>query len=746
MAKRKKEDSNTKNNSLSENVHIKGAGQVQDEVITNTLTGNFMPYAMSVILSRAIPEIDGLKPSHRKLLYTMYNMGLLQGGTIKSANIVGRTMQLNPHGDAAIYETMVRLSRGNESLLYPFVESKGNFGKAYSKNMMYAASRYTEAKLAPICHELFDDIKSDTVDFVDNYDNTMKEPTLLPVTFPSVLCNVTTGIAAGMASSIASFNLKEICETTTALMKNPDHIISDTLIAPDFVGGGYVIYDKAELDKIYETGRGSVKVRAKYTYDKKYNCIDVTEIPPTTTSEAIIDKIIELVKSNKIKEISDIRDETDLSGLKITIDLKRGVDADKFMAKLYKMTPLQDSFSCNFNVLIKGRPMVLGVKSILLEWIDFRLECIRRRITFNLDKKRKQLHLLKGLSKILLDIDKAIKIVRETESENEVVPNLMIGFGIDEIQAEYVAEIKLRHLNREYILKRIKDIEQLESDIAELESILSSKNKMKKIIISELENVTKKYDRGRKSQVLYEIDEISVDEEVEIPDYPVTLFLSEHGYLKKIKTANLRMSGEQKLKEGDRMLPEIECSNKDELLFFTNEHQVYKSKADDFADTKASALGEYVASKLEMAENEKVIYMAVLSEYTGYMIFVFENGKLAKVDVSAYQTKTNRKKLINAYSSKAPLAQALYIKEDTDIVLCSSGGKMLLVNTAAILPKTTKDTQGIAAMKLKKTQKVTSIHLYKEGEFEKAWRFRAKNLPAAGAVPGESDIAEQITF
>lgn len=746
MAKRKKEDSNNKNNSLSENVHIKGAGQVQDEVITNTLTGNFMPYAMSVILSRAIPEIDGLKPSHRKLLYTMYNMGLLQGGTIKSANIVGRTMQLNPHGDAAIYETMVRLSRGNESLLYPFVESKGNFGKAYSKNMMYAASRYTEAKLAPICHELFDDIKSDTVDFVDNYDNTMKEPTLLPVTFPSVLCNVTTGIAAGMASSIASFNLKEICETTAALMKNPDHIISDTLIAPDFVGGGFIIYDKAELDKIYETGRGSVKVRAKYTYDKKYNCIDVTEIPPTTTSEAIIDKIIELVKSNKIKEISDIRDETDLSGLKITIDLKRGVDADKFMAKLYKMTPLQDSFSCNFNVLIKGRPMVLGVKSILLEWIDFRLECIRRRITFNLDKKRKQLHLLKGLSKILLDIDKAIKIVRETESENEVVPNLMIGFGIDEIQAEYVAEIKLRHLNREYILKRIKDIEQLESDIAELEAILSSKNKMKKIIISELENVTKKYDRGRKSQVLYEIDEISVDEEVEIPDYPVTLFLSEHGYLKKIKTANLRMSGEQKLKEGDKMLPEIECSNKDELLFFTNEHQVYKSKADDFADTKASALGEYVASKLEMAENEKVIYMAVLSEYTGYMIFVFENGKLAKVDVSAYQTKTNRKKLINAYSSKSPLAQAIYIKEDTDLVLCSSGGKMLLVNTAAILPKTTKDTQGIAAMKLKKTQKVTSLHLYKEGEFEKAWRFRAKNLPAAGAVPGESDVAEQITF
>lgn len=746
MAKRKKSEEKQNNNPLADNVHIKGAGLIQDEVITDTLTGNFMPYAMSVILSRAIPEIDGLKPSHRKLLYTMYNMGLLQGGTIKSANIVGRTMQLNPHGDAAIYETMVRLSRGNEALLYPFVESKGNFGKAYSRNMMYAASRYTEAKLAPICHELFDDIKLDTVDFVDNYDSTMKEPTLLPVTFPTILCNVTTGIAAGMASSIASFNLKEICDTTVALMKNPDHVLSDTLIAPDFVGGGYILYDKNEFDKIYDTGRGSVKVRAKYTYDKKYNCIDITQIPPTTTSEAIIDKIIELVKTNKVKDISDIRDETDLSGLKITIDLKRGVDPDKFMLKMYKMTPLQDSFSCNFNVLIKGRPMVLGVKSILLEWIDFRLECIRRRITFNLNKKRKLLHLLKGLSKILLDIDKAIKIVRETESETEVVPNLMIGFGIDETQAEYVAEIKLRHLNREYILKRIKDIEQLESDIADLEATLSSKNKMKKIIISELENVVKKYDTGRKSEVLYDADEEIIVEEVEVADYPVTLFLSEHGYLKKIKTANLRMSGEQKVKEGDRMLPEIECSNKDELLFFTNQCQVYKAKVDDFADTKASVLGEYVPSKLEMGEGELLSYMAVLSEYSGYMIFVFENGKLAKVDISAYETKTNRKKLINAYSDKSPLAQALYIKEDTDVVLCSSGGRMLLVNTGGIMSKTTKNTQGISAMKLKKNQKVTSIHLYKQGEFEKEWRFRAKNLPAAGAVPSMADIEEQITF
>lgn len=746
MAKRKKEEIKEHANPLADNVHIKGAGLVQDEVITDTLKNNYMPYAMSVILSRALPEIDGFKPSHRKLLYTMYTMGLLQGGTIKSANIVGRTMQLNPHGDAAIYETMVRLSRGNESLLYPYIESKGNFGKAYSKNMMYAASRYTEAKLAPICHELFDDIKSDTVDFVDNYDNTMKEPTLLPVTFPSILCNVTTGIAVSMASSIASFNLKEICDTTIALMKNPDHAVSDTLIAPDFVGGGFVLYDKDELEKIYDTGRGSVKVRARYTYDKKYNCIDITQIPPTTTSEAVIDKIIELVKSNKIKEISDIRDETDLSGLKITIDLKRGVNPDTFMAKLYKITPLQDTFSCNFNVLIKGRPMVLGVKGILFEWIDFRLECIRRRLNFNLDKKRKQLHLLKGLSKILLDIDKAVKIVRETESESEVVPNLMIGFGIDETQAEYVAEIKLRHLNREYILKRIKDIEQLESDIADLETTLSSKNKMKKIIISELEAVAKKYDTGRKSEVLYDIADDTVVETVEIADYPVTLFLSEQGYLKKIKTANLRLSGEQKLKEGDRMLPEIECSNKDELLFFTNMRQVYKSRVDDFADTKASVLGEYVPGKLEMAEDEQVIYMAVLSEYSGYMIFVYENGKLAKVDMSAYATKTNRKKLINAYSAKAPLAQAIYIKEDTDIVLCSSSGRMLLINTAGILPKTTKDTQGISAMKLKKTHKVVSVHLHKPDEFEKEWRFRAKNLPAAGALPGEKDIAEQMTF
>lgn len=747
MPRRKKDIKSETDSHLNENVHIENAGTVKNEVITETIKSNFMPYAMSIILSRALPEIDGLKPSHRKLLYTMYNMGLLNGQTIKSANIVGRTMQLNPHGDASIYETLVRLSRGNESLLYPFVESKGNFGKAYSKNMMYAASRYTEAKLAPICTELFSDIDKDTVDFVDNYDNTMKEPRLLPVTFPTVLCNVTTGIAAGMASSIASFNIREVCETTIALMKNKAHVISDTLIAPDFVGGGYVIYDKDELEKIYETGKGSVKVRAKYSYDKSYNCIDITEIPPTATSEAIIDKIVELAKANKVKEISDIRDETDLKGLKITIDLKRETDPDKLMQRLYKLTPLEDSFSCNFNLLIDGKPGVRGVREILNEWVNFRLSCITRRVNFSLNKKRKQLHLLKGLSKILLDIDKAIKIVRETENEADVVPNLMIGFGIDETQAEYVAEIKLRHLNREYILKRINDIENLENEIAELEEILSSDRKKKQIIISELQNVIKKYDNGRKSEILYDIPEDTVTQEVEIADYPVTVFITKGGYLKKIKTANLRMSGEQKVKEGDVIERSEECSNKDELLVFTSLHQVYKAKLDDFPDTKASVLGEYLPGKLEMEENETVLYTAVVKEYKGYMIFVFENGKLAKVDLSAYETKTNRKKLINAFSDKSPLASAVYLEEDKDIVITSQSGRNLLLNTAIVMPKTTKNTQGVQAMTLKKkSDKVISLHLFQPGEFEKEWRFRPKNLPAAGALLSASDVGEQLTF
>lgn len=746
MAKKKRIKDTLNANPLAENVHIEGAGNIKDEKIVDTLVTNYMPYAMSVILSRAIPEIDGFKPSHRKLLYTMYNMGLLQSGTIKSANIVGRTMQLNPHGDASIYETMIRLSRGNESLLYPYVESKGNFGKAYSKNMMYAASRYTEAKLAPISKELFEDINKNTVDFVDNYDNTMKEPTLLPVTFPSVLCNVTTGIAVGMASSIASFNLKEVCDTTIALIKNPDHEISDTLLAPDFVCGGYIIYDKTELEKIYSTGRGSVKVRAKYTYDKAYNCIDITEIPPTTTSEAIIDKIVELVKGNKVKELSDIRDETDLKGLRITLDLKRGIDPDKLMTKLYKLTPLEDTFSCNFNILVKGYPRVMGVGEILKEWIEFRLECVRRRTQFTLDKKADKLHLLQGLEKILLDIDKAIKIIRETESESEVVPNLMIGFGIDKVQAEYIAEIKLRHLNKEYILKRTKDIEDLQKEIAELSSVLESKNKQKKIIISELTDVSKKYSGDRKSQILYDVDEYNADEEQSIEDYPVTLFITKEGYLNKIKSANLRMSGEQKVKEGDEVERTFECSNKDEILAFTDKFNVYKAKVDDFDDSKASQLGTFVASKLEMEQDEKVVYICVIREYKGYMIFAFENGKVAKVDISAYQTKTNRKKLIKAYSSKAPLAAVKYIEEDAELVLTSSNGRMLILNTGAISPKSTKDTIGVAVMTQKKNQHLESMRYYKEGEFEKAWRFRTKNLPAAGALPSPADNAAQITF
>lgn len=745
MARKKNRD-NEVQAPLADNVHIQDAGLIKDEQIVDTLKSNYMPYAMSVILSRAIPEIDGFKPSHRKLLYTMYNMGLLQGGTIKSANIVGRTMQLNPHGDSSIYETMIRLSRGNESLLYPFVESKGNFGKAYSKNMMYAASRYTEAKLAPIAKELFEDINKDTVDFVDNYDNTMKEPTLLPVTFPSILANVTTGIAVGMASSIASFNLKELCDTTVALIKNPDHDVSETLLAPDFVGGGYIIYNKDELERIYKTGRGSVKVRAKYTYDKSYNCIDITQIPPTTTSEAIIDKVVELVKTNKVKEISDIRDETDLKGLRITLDLKRGVDPDTFMTKLYKLTPLEDTFSCNFNVLIKGYPKVLGVSDILKEWIEFRLECVRRRTQFTLNKKAERLHLLQGLEKILLDIDKAVKIIRNTESEVDVVPNLMIGFGIDKVQAEYVAEIKLRHLNREYILKRTKDIETLKAEIEELQGILDSKNKQKKIIIKELNEVADKYSGERKSEILYEVEEFDSSVEAEIPDYPVTLFITKEGYLNKIRTANLRMSGEQKVKEGDEVETTFECSNKDELLVFTDKGQVYKAKVDDFPDGKASQLGVYVAGKLEMDQDEKVVYICVIKEYVGYMIFVFENGKVAKVDISAYQTKTNRKKLLKAYSLKSPLACIEYIEEDCELVLCSTSGRMLILNTGALTPKSSKDTIGVSVMTQKKNHKVESMHHYVDGEFEKAWRFRTKNLPAAGALPTPADNTDQITF
>lgn len=729
---------------LLENTHILGAGEVVEQPITETLEINYMPYAMSVILSRAIPEIDGFKPSHRKLLYTMYKMGLLTGAKTKSANIVGQTMRLNPHGDAAIYETMVRLSKGHEVLLHPYVDSKGNFGKGYSRDMQYAASRYTEAKLAPICAELFRDIDRDTVDFVDNYDSTTTEPTLFPVTFPSVLVNANTGIAVGMASSICSFNLKEVCETTIEIIKNPDHEVADTLIAPDFIGGGIILYDRAAIEEVYKTGRGGIKVRARYKYDKEYNCIDITEIPPTTTCEAIIDKIIEKVKGGAIKEISDIRDETDKSGLKITIDLKRGADPDKLMQRLYKMTPLEDSFPCNFNVLINGMPRVCGVKELLSEWIVFRANCVYRRVQFDLKKASDRLHLLKGLEKILLDIDKAVKIVRNTVEESEVVPNLMIGFGIDRIQAEYVAEIKLRHLNREYILKRLNDIESLTSQIAEMQDVLSSKAKIKKIIVKELKEVIEKYGRERQSEICYAAD---IEEEVEeetVPDYPVTVFFTKEGYFKKITPLSLRMSGDHKLKEGDRITQTIETTNAKELLFFTDKCQVYKAKVADFADTKTSVLGEFVASKLGADQDEKMIYTVVTDDYSGYMLFFFENGKVAKVELSSYSTKTNRKKLIKAYSAKAPLADIKYVQEDCDIVVKSSAGRLLLFNTGAISSKTTKDTIGVSVMTLKKGHRIVSARDYAEGEFAKPYRYKTKNLPSAGALLSAEDAGEQL--
>lgn len=729
------------------NAHIIGAGEVVTQKITHTLETNFMPYAMSVIVSRAIPEIDGFKPSHRKLLYTMYKMGLLNGNRVKSANIVGRTMQLNPHGDAAIYETMVRLSRGNESLLHPYVDSKGNFGKAYSKNMVFAASRYTEAKLEAISAELFRDIDKDTVDFTDNYDATMQEPTLLPVSFPSVLVNANTGIAVGMASSICSFNLREICETTIGLIKNPDFDVTETLKAPDFIGGGKIIYDERQMNEIYRTGRGGFKVRAKYTYDKANNCIDITEIPPTTTAEAIIDKIIERVKANAVREISDIRDETDKKGLKITIDLKRGTDADKLMQKLYKMTPLEDTFSCNFNVLIAGVPQVLGVADLLTEWIAFRTECVNRRVYFDLTKAKDKLHLLLGLQKILLDIDKAIKIVRETEEEAEVVPNLMIGFGIDKIQAEYVAEIKLRHLNREYILKRLNDVDDLKKQIEDMEDILANKSRVKKIIVDELKNIADKYGKERRSEIIYykEIEEEKVEIE-EVPDYAVTLFFTKEGYFKKITPLSLRMSGEHKLKENDEIISTVETTNSTELLFFTNKCQVYKSKASEFDDTKASVLGDFVASKLSMEEGETAISMVALKEYKGYMLFFFENGKVAKVDISAYETKTNRKKLIKAYSDKSPLAAVMYIAQDKELVMKSTAGRYLLFNSGAISAKTTKDSQGVAVMSLKKGHRVDSVTDFADGMFAKPGRYRTKNLPANGAILSAEDQGEQLTF
>lgn len=745
MAKKKKTEISHEED-LNLNAHISGAGEVVHQNIIDTLEINYMPYAMSVIMSRAIPEIDGFKPSHRKLLYTMYKMGLLNGSTVKSANIVGRTMQLNPHGDAAIYETMIRLARGNESLLHPYIESKGNFGKSYSKNMQYAASRYTEAKLAPIAAELFRDIDKDTVDFVPNYDNSMQEPTLFPVTFPSVLVNANMGIAVGMASNICSFNLGEICNTTVELIKDPDADIMETLKAPDFIGGGQIIYDEALMREIYRTGRGSFKLRAKYNYDKSSNCIDIYEIPATTTSEAIIDKIIDLAKAGKVKEISDIRDETDKKGLKITIDLKRGTDPDKLMKKLFKSTPLEDSFGCNFNVLIAGTPRVLGVRELLLEWIAFRTQCVNRRVYFDLSKAKDKLHLLEGLQKILLDIDKAIKIIRSTDEEQEVVPNLMIGFGIDKIQAEYVAEIKLRHLNREYILKRTADIEQLRRDIEDMEDILSSKSRVKKIIIAELKEVAEKYDKPRRTEIIFADVEDDDEEIEEIPDYPVTLFFTKEGYFKKITPQSLRMSGEQKLKEGDEIVQTVEASNNTDLLFFTDKCQVYKAKAADFSDTKASVLGEFVASALQMDKDESAVYMAVTTDYKGYMLFFFENGKVAKVDMSAYETKTNRKKLIKAYCDKFPIVAIRHIKEDCEIVMKSSSGRILLLNTGAVSPKTTKDTQGVGVMTQRKNHRLESVIDFTEDMFQKPARYRTRTLPAAGSTLSAEDTGEQLSL
>lgn len=726
---------------------INGAGEVVEQNIDSTIRENYMPYAMSVILSRAIPEIDGFKPSHRKLLYTMYKMGLLNGARTKSANIVGATMKLNPHGDSAIYDTMVRLSRGYEALLHPYVDSKGNFGKFYSRDMAWAASRYTEAKLDKICNELFRDIDKDTVDFVDNYDNTMKEPSLLPVAFPSVLVNTNTGIAVGMASNICSFNLKEICETTAALIRDPNHDVMQTLPAPDFIGGCQIIYDENALRQVYETGKGGIKLRARYRYDKSANCIDVLSIPSTTTCEVIIEKIIDLVKTGKIKDIADVRDETGIDGLKITIDLKRGVDPDRLMAKLYRFTTLEDSFSCNFNVLIGGVPRVLGVKALLEEWIAFRIECVRRRTYFDRNKKAEKLHLLKGLEAILLDIDKAVKIVRETDEEAEVVPNLMIGFGIDEVQAEYVAEIKLRHLNREYILKRTAEIEALEKEIAELDEILKSKARIKTIIVKELKEIAEKYGQPRKSIIIYEDIVSYTEEKDDVPDYPVNLFFTKEGYFKKITPQSLRMSSNHKLKDGDEIAQTCEFSNNGELLFFTDKCQVYKAKAADFADTKASTLGDYVPAKLGMDEGENAVYMVATKDYKGMLLFAFENGKLAKVPLEAYQTKTNRKKLTGAYSDKSPLAGMVFFTEDKEFLLKASSGRMLLIHSGAINLKTTRSTQGVAVMKLKKGHRLFEISEYVEGTFAKPQRYRTKTLPTLGAMPANEDSTdEQLTL
>ena len=718
-------------------------GTVVDQAITETLDANYMPYAMSVIVSRAIPEIDGFKPSHRKLLYTMYKMGLLTGGRTKSANIVGQTMRLNPHGDAAIYETMVRLAKGNESLLHPFVDSKGNFGKVYSRDMAYAASRYTEAKLAPICAELFRDLDCDAVDFVDNYDGTMKEPALLPTTFPNVLVSANQGIAVGMASQICGFNLAEVCDTTIAYLKNPDHDIASTLLAPDFPTGGQIICDEDELCRIYATGRGGLKVRARWRYDKKENVIEVYEIPYSTSIEVILDKVAELVKAGKVKEISDMRDETDLSGLKLAIDLKRGVDPEKLMQKLFKLTPLQDTASCNFNILIGGMPRVMGVGEILQEWTAWRTECVKRRVFYILSRKKEKLHLLLGLKRILLDIDKAIAIIRETEEEAEVIPNLMIGFGIDEKQAEYVAEIKLRNINKEYILKRVQETQSLADEIDDLEDTLAKPARVRRIIISELETVRKKYGQPRKTEILYghEVEEYREEEQVE--DYPVTLFLSREGYFKKITPQSLRMSGEQKYKEGDGPMQQIETTNAAELMFFTDRCQVYKTRVSEFADSKASLLGDYLPGKLGMDDGESVIYLLLPGDYSGQLLFFFENGKAARVELKAYATVSNRRRLTGAYSDKSPLVTILPLREDQELVLLSSEPRALIFHTSQLAPKATRTTQGVAVMTLKPKYHLQRAVPVEQSGIVNLTRYRTRSIPAAGALVKPEDQGEE---
>ena len=722
-------------------------GSTTEQAISETLELNYMPYAMSVIVSRAIPEIDGFKPSHRKLLYTMYKMGLLTGGRTKSANIVGQTMRLNPHGDAAIYETMVRLAKGNETLLHPFVDSKGNFGKVYSRDMAYAAARYTEAKLDPICAEVFKDIDSDTVDMVDNYDATMKEPALLPTTFPNVLVSANQGIAVGMASNICSFNLREVCDTAIALMKNPDHDILETLPGPDFSTGGELLFDEAATREIYSTGRGSFKLRAKWRYVKDGNLIEITEIPYTTATEVIMDKVAELIKAGKIKEIADMRDETDLGGLKLTIDLKRGVDPEKLMQKLFRLTPLQDSFPCNFNILIAGMPRVMGVGEILDEWTAWRTDCVKRRIFFQIQKKEDRLHLLKGLERILLDVDKAIAIIRETELENEVVPNLMIGFGIDEIQANYVAEIKLRNINKEYILKQTRAIDDLEGEIADLRDTLNSPRKLKNVIIKELQAVADKFGQPRRTEILYDAQEVAPEEEDDVPDYGVTVFVSKEGYLKKMTAQSLRMSGEQKFKEGDSLSFSRETTNRAEFLVFTDRYQCYKSRLSDFDDGKASQLGDYLPQKLGFEVGENLVALVFCGDYKGFILFFFENGKAAKVPLSAYETKTNRKKLTGAYSDKSPLIKAVALDADEQMVVYSNDGRAAIFSTAQLLPKTTRNTQGVAVMTLKKKATLRDAVLLTQSGIVNESRYRTKTIPSAGAVLKEEDSAEkQQTF